>query len=144
MGSLEKTPLAVKILENWLYMIFSDLYPQFVLKLDDHFEEDFTSFAEDTGLEDIGIDSKMFLSATSFPAQSQVKNLFAQLNQEELDDLVYKYRVDLDMYQYSPKQFYSYVTSKEIWEKGKMQSYNNLTSRSNFVKTNIFGECCNQ
>ena len=95
-------------------MIFSDLYPQFVLKLDDHFEEDFTSFAEDTGLEDIGIDSKMFLSATSFPAQSQVQNLFAQLNQEELDDLVYKYRVDLDMYQYSPKQFYSYVTSKEI------------------------------
>jgi hypothetical protein len=28
--------------------------------LDDHFEEDFENFSEDTGIEDIGIDSQTF------------------------------------------------------------------------------------
>ena len=40
--------------------IFPELFPQFVLKLDDHFEEDFSSLAEDVGLEDLDIGADAF------------------------------------------------------------------------------------
>ena len=51
--------------------VFSDLFPQFVLKLDDHFEDDFASFSEDTGIEDLGIDVDFF-TKTSLPNDEQV------------------------------------------------------------------------
>jgi hypothetical protein len=51
--------------------VFSDLFPQFVLKLDDHFEDDFASFSEDTGIEELGIDVDFF-TKTSLPNDKQV------------------------------------------------------------------------
>lgn len=45
------------------------------------------------------------------PSEDKVKSLFQQLTPGQVDELVSKYRVDLDMYQYSPKQYYSYL----IW-----------------------------
>ena len=51
--------------------VFSDLFPQFVLKLDDHFEDDFASFSEDTGIEELGIDVDFF-TKTSLPNDEQV------------------------------------------------------------------------
>lgn len=84
------------------------IFPQFVLKLDDHFEEDFENFSEDTGIEDVGIDSQTFRQVP-LPSEDKVKSLFQQLTPGQVDELVSKYRVDLDMYQYSPKQYYSYL-----------------------------------
>ena len=90
--------------------IFPELFPQFVLKLDDHFEEDFSSLAEDVGLEDLDIGADAFRQTAS-PAEDDVKALFRQLTPGQVDDLVTKYRVDLEMFQYSPKQFYFWSKS---------------------------------
>ena len=90
------------------YFFSLELFPQFVLKLDNHFEEDYASLAEDVGLEDLNIESSQF-GLSTLPSEAQVKALFSQLSPGQVDDLVNKYHVDLEMYQYSPKQFYSYL-----------------------------------
>jgi hypothetical protein len=54
-----------------LLLFFSELFPQFVLKLDDHFEDDFASFSEDVGLEDLDVDAEKFRE-TALPTDDQV------------------------------------------------------------------------
>lgn len=87
-----------------------DFYPTRIFKLDDeNFAEDFESFVEDYGLEEVGEeaveDFVTKMSALVPDGEDQVKPLMAQLDKSVFEGLVDYYSLDLEMFGYSAKDF---------------------------------------
>jgi len=87
-----------------------DFYPTRIFKLDDeNFAEDFESFVEDYGLEEVGEeaveDFVTKMSALVPDTEDQVKPLMAQLDKSVFEGLVDYYSLDLEMFGYSAKDF---------------------------------------
>lgn len=87
-----------------------DFYPTRIFKLDDeNFAEDFESFVEDYGLEEVGQeaveDFVTKMSALVPDTEDQVKPLMAQLDKSVFEGLVDYYSLDLEMFGYSAKDF---------------------------------------
>lgn len=43
-------------------------------------------------------------------SKAEVRHLFSQLDATDVDNLVQKYRVDLEMYKYPVKEFFQYAS----------------------------------
>jgi hypothetical protein len=72
------------------------------VKAEDHLQEDIEVLRDIFGLEDFDFEEETI-------ADSSLKAAFSQLNKQDLDDLVEHYRIDLEMYRYSPEEFYSII-----------------------------------
>ena len=88
-----------------LFIFPADLSPSYVLKTDYHFEEDFEFFQEIFGIEDLEFPLESGTEVTDMA----LKALFKQINAADLDGLADLYKIDFEMFQYSPKMFYEIV-----------------------------------
>ena len=61
------------------------------------------------GIDEVGITLETFQDVKT-ASKAEVKQLFSQLNKADVDDLIQKYRVDLEMYKYPVKEFFEYAS----------------------------------
>ncbi|TRY63243.1 hypothetical protein TCAL_03564 [Tigriopus californicus] len=80
-----------------------DLFPDFVLKTGEDLETEYEVLQEIVGLEDIDAPKADAVSDTT------LKMMYSQITKDDLDGLCDIYRVDMEMYQFSPAKFYSIV-----------------------------------
>lgn len=81
----------------------SDLFPNFVYKVDDdNFEDEFMEFLEDFGLEEVkeGEAAEQLIESVNVNDKKTLKKYYAQLEESTLDELVAFYRIDMEMFGY--------------------------------------------
>jgi len=54
--------------------------------------------------------TKEMFNEIQTPTKKDIQHLFSQLGKEDVDDLIQKYRVDLEMYRYSTKEYFEYAS----------------------------------
>lgn len=80
-----------------------NLFPELVLKTGEDLETEYEVLQETLGLEDIDVPKSDDVSDTT------LKMMYSQITKDDLDALCDIYRIDMEMYQYSPEKFYSIV-----------------------------------
>ena len=92
--------------------LFPGFYPEVIIKIDEHFEEDLETFIEDYALDDVSEEAiERFTNelAALLPTETQVEDHIKQLGRQTLLELFEFYRVDLEMFGYSAKHFFEIV-----------------------------------
>ena len=73
-----------------------------------HFEDDVEAVQEIFGLEDVEFPAE---EAKEEVTDTAIKAMFRQITSEDLDGLTDLFKIDLEMFQYSPKMFYEIVSN---------------------------------
>eukprot|EP00095_Tigriopus_kingsejongensis_P001904 maker-scaffold287_size221780-snap-gene-1.30 protein:Tk01904 transcript:maker-scaffold287_size221780-snap-gene-1.30-mRNA-1 annotation:"carbohydrate sulfotransferase 11" len=103
-----------------------DLSPFLVLKSGANFEFEFEVLQDVFGLDDIEIPKFEQISDT------MLKMMYSQIGKEQLDQLCDTYRIDMDMFRYSPEKFYS--ISNLGWNRQFASLVADLNRRMGLVK----------